>query len=59
MVDELEFDYIPIWVRVLKMPLGLMIRDNGEAIGNTIGGLLEAEGEGKDLIAGRNTCGSR
>jgi hypothetical protein len=27
------------------MPLGQMTRDNGEAIGNTIGGLLDVEGE--------------
>ncbi|CAM0950600.1 unnamed protein product [Alopecurus aequalis] len=42
-LDEYTFSSIPIWVRVLKLPLGSMNRDNAELIGNRIGEFLEAE----------------
>lgn len=29
MIDEVEFNFVPIWVRILKMPLGLMNKAAG------------------------------
>jgi hypothetical protein len=29
-IDEYKFSHIPIWVRVYKLPLGSMRRENGE-----------------------------
>jgi len=34
-IEELEFREIPIWVTVLKLPLGMMNRRTGEAIGGS------------------------
>lgn len=42
-MEECEFKFILIWVRVMKMPLGLMNEENGESIGNQIGETLEVE----------------
>jgi len=36
-VEELEFFFIPIWVRVLKLPFGMMKKATGEVIGKEIG----------------------
>jgi hypothetical protein len=36
-IEEMEFVYIPIWVRVLKLPFCMMKRATGEAIGAEIG----------------------
>lgn len=36
-LEEMEFFFIPVWVRALKMPLGEMNRATGEAIGGEIG----------------------
>lgn len=35
-IDEVEFSSIPIWVRVAKLPLGLMSREAGEMIGDVV-----------------------
>lgn len=32
-IDEVEFNLIPIWIRILKMPLGLMNKAAREMIG--------------------------
>uniref|UniRef100_A0A0D9X3E7 Uncharacterized protein n=1 Tax=Leersia perrieri TaxID=77586 RepID=A0A0D9X3E7_9ORYZ len=36
-LEEVEFNFIPIWVRVFKLPFGLMNKETGEAIGQEIG----------------------
>lgn len=52
-VDEIEFVYTPLWVRVLKMPLGMMNRAYGEAIGNQVGAFMEMETEDDDSAVGQ------
>jgi hypothetical protein len=44
-IDEISFTHITIWVRVTKMPLGMMNQWYGEAIGNQVGEFLEMEKE--------------
>uniref|UniRef100_A0A0D3HUK6 Uncharacterized protein n=1 Tax=Oryza barthii TaxID=65489 RepID=A0A0D3HUK6_9ORYZ len=41
LIDEMEFLTIPIWVWVMKMPLGLMTRSIGESVGDMIGEVIE------------------
>ena len=48
LVEELEFAFIPIWVRVSKVPLGMMNRAVGEAIGGQIGEFMEMERDDDD-----------
>jgi hypothetical protein len=38
-LEELVFAFIPIWVRVSKMPFGMMNKATGEAIGREMGEL--------------------
>jgi len=45
LVEELEFVFIPIWIRVTKLPLGMMNRLVGEAIGEEVGEFLDMEKE--------------
>jgi len=52
-VEELEFFSIPIWVRVLKLPFGMMKKATGEVIGKEIGVLLEVEADDDSLAVGR------
>lgn len=42
-VKEYEFRKIPIWVQVFDLPLGMMCRDAGLAIGDIIGEALEVD----------------
>jgi hypothetical protein len=44
-LDELEFNFIPVWIRVLDLPIGLMNVDTGEAIGDSVGQILEVESD--------------
>lgn len=44
-IDEIEFHFIPIWIRVSKLPIGMMTSDIGEAIGNEVGSFLETDVE--------------
>jgi hypothetical protein len=39
-INEIKFSSIPIWVRVNKMPLGMMTKAEGEVIGELIGEVL-------------------
>ena len=47
-IDEIEFNFIPIWVRILKMPLGLMNKAAGEVIGALIGEVMEVDADDDD-----------
>lgn len=42
-IDEMEFNQIPIWVRVVNLPLGMMDEDTGKTIGDKIGVFKEAD----------------
>jgi hypothetical protein len=44
-IDEVEFSMIPIWVRVAKMPLGLMRRAAREMIREMIGKVVEVDAD--------------
>jgi hypothetical protein len=52
-VEELKFDTIPIWVRIMKMPLGMMRKEVGKEIGDLIGKFVEMEGEEGEVKAGK------
>lgn len=49
-IEEYEFGTIPIWVRLFNIPLGLMSRQTGEAIGKKIGEAVEVD-VGEDGMA--------
>lgn len=51
-IDEIEFNFIPIWVRVSKMPLGLMTKAAREEIGEMIGEVLMVDAGENDLVIG-------
>lgn len=42
-LDEMEFNLIPIWVRVVNLPLGMMDEEMGRIIGDKIGTFKEAD----------------
>lgn len=44
-VDEIAFSSIPIWVRVSKLPLGLVNKAAGEEIGEMIGEVIKVEAD--------------
>lgn len=52
-IDEMEFAHIPIWIRVTKMPLGMMNKTMGEAIGGEVGEFMEMEKEDDGTAVGR------
>ena len=49
-LEEYVFNKVPIWMRVLKLPLGRMDRATGEMIGEKVGDLVEVE-VGEDGLA--------
>lgn len=53
-IDEVEFNFIPIWVQITKMPLGLMNKVAGEMIGEMIGEILEVDVDDDDMAVGQN-----
>jgi hypothetical protein len=42
-LEEHVFEAIPIWIRVFKLPLGWMNKENGEKIGDMIGESVDVE----------------
>jgi hypothetical protein len=42
-IDEIEFNMIPIWIRIQKLPIGLMNKEVGELLGNEVGECLEVD----------------
>lgn len=52
-LDEIDFSFIPIWIRVARLPMGLMNRATTEVIGDEIGDFMEMDFESDDLAAGR------
>ncbi|KAM0921696.1 hypothetical protein ACQ4PT_006648 [Festuca glaucescens] len=52
-LDDYVFDTIPIWIRVLKLPLGWMNRETGLEIGDTVGEGIDVEvGEDGAAVGG-------
>jgi hypothetical protein len=43
LLEDLEFVYTPMWVRVLRLPIGLMTTATGEVIGDRIGSTIEVD----------------
>jgi hypothetical protein len=52
-LDEYEFTTIPIWVRVFKLPLGMMTRRTAEDIGDRVGEFLEVDGVVDGMAVGK------
>jgi hypothetical protein len=44
-LEEIEFAFVPIWVRGMKMPFGMMHRGMGEAIGGEVGEFMAMDAE--------------
>jgi hypothetical protein len=51
-LEDLEFHTTPCWVRVMKLPLGLMNKATGLAIGESLGTFLEVETEEDEVAIG-------
>jgi hypothetical protein len=50
-IDEIEFNFIPIWIRFQKLPIRLMNKEVGELLGNEVGECLEVDvGDGDVMI---------
>jgi hypothetical protein len=41
-LEDYEFNDVPIWIRIFKLPLGMMNGETGEQIGQEVGEFLEA-----------------
>lgn len=52
-IDEINFSFIPIWLRVSRLPMGLMNKSMAVTIGNVVGSFMEADVENGDYAAGR------
>jgi len=52
-LDELEFNFIPIWVQISGLPLGMMNVDTAEVIGDEIGEFLGADTDDGGGAVGR------
>jgi hypothetical protein len=51
-IDEVDFNFILIWVRILKMPLVFMNKAAGEMIGEMVEAILEIDADENDLTVG-------
>jgi hypothetical protein len=52
-IEDYEFNKIPIWVRVFKIPMGMMSQKTAEDIGDRIGEFLEVDGIENGLAVGK------
>jgi hypothetical protein len=52
-IEEMEFTFVPIWVRVMKLPFGMMNKAVGEAIGDEIGSFISMDLCEDDTTKGR------
>lgn len=53
-LDEIDFSFVPIWIRVERLPLGLMNKSVARAIGDDVGEFLEIDDDGVAIMAGRS-----
>ena len=51
-LKELEFVYVPIWIRVFDLPLGLINEETARRIGNKVGRFLEVDMDEDGLAVG-------
>jgi hypothetical protein len=52
-IDEVVFADIPIWVRIMKMPLGMMNKRAKEMIGDLIGEVLDVDVDDREMAIGQ------
>jgi hypothetical protein len=52
-LEEMEFAFIPIWVRISKIPFGMMNKATGEAIGKEMGDFLSMDKDEDNTAVGR------
>jgi hypothetical protein len=52
-MEDYSFTTIPIWIRVHKMPLGMMSRKNGVLIGDRVGEFMEMDGVEDGMAVGK------
>ncbi|XP_039815364.1 uncharacterized protein LOC120678302 [Panicum virgatum] len=52
-IDEVEFTTIPIWIRVARLPMGLMKKEVAIQIGEELGEFMEVDLENDEFAAGR------
>ena len=51
-IEELDFSFIPFWIRVMKPPLSMIRRVLGEAIGDEIGTSMAMDLYENDMAVG-------
>lgn len=52
-LDEFDFSFIPIWIRVERLPMGLMNRAAARMIGDDVGEFMDVEDDGGEQAIGR------
>lgn len=52
-LEAVEFTHVPIWIRVSKIPMGMMNREVAEIIGNEIGCFMDVDVEENGTAVGR------
>lgn len=52
-LDEIEFSSVPIWMRVERLPMGLMNRAAAKVIGDDVGEFMEVDSGGGVSAVGR------
>ena len=52
-IEDYEFRYVTMWVRVFNLPLGYMRRDNGELIGSLMGERVDVDVGEDDMAIGK------
>ncbi|KAM0838851.1 hypothetical protein ACQ4PT_060704 [Festuca glaucescens] len=51
--EQYEFNSIPIWVRMYKLPLGMMKKETGEKLGELVGEFMEMDGVEDGMAFGK------
>jgi hypothetical protein len=49
-LEEVEFAYLSIWIRAMKMPFGMMNKATGKAIGSEVGEFMVMELEDDETV---------
>lgn len=52
-LEAMEFNHILIWIRVSRLPMGMMNKEVAEIIGEEFGGFLDVDAEENGTAAGR------
>lgn len=55
-IEDIKFDRIPIWLRAIGMPLGMMNLETGKAIGDEVGEFMELEQDDNGSAVGQFLC---